>query len=68
LREKAREHDRYKQAIQRTLEESLPVADDVLASPWATDEDFELFGYSLNGIRQFASTCLARRLKVIGLG
>ena len=35
LREKAREDDRYKQAIQRTLEESLPVADGVLSPPWA---------------------------------
>ena len=32
LREKAREDDRYKQAIQRTLEESLPVADGVLSA------------------------------------
>jgi ribonucleoside-diphosphate reductase beta chain len=68
LREKAREDDRYKRAIQRTLEESLPVADGVLSPPWATDEDFELFGYSLEETRQFAGTCLMRRLKVIGLG
>jgi len=69
LREKAREDDRYKAAIQRTLEESLPVADGVLAPPWAPDDDdFELFGYSLEQTRQFAGTCLMRRLKVIGLG
>ncbi len=69
LREKAREDDRYKQAIQRTLEESLPVADKVLSPPWAPeDDDFELFGYSLEQTRQFAGTCLMRRLKVIGLG
>ena len=69
LREKAREDDRYKQAIQRTLEESLPVADGVLSPPWMEDEDdFELFGYSLEETRQFAGTCLMRRLKVIGLG
>ena len=68
LREKAREDDRYKQAIQRTLEESLPVADGVLSPPWAEGEDFELFGYSLEETRQFAGTCLMRRLKVIGLG
>jgi ribonucleoside-diphosphate reductase beta chain len=67
LREKAREDDRYKQAIQRTLEESLPVADGVLSPPWAEEEDFELFGYSLEETRQFAGTCLMRRLKVIGL-
>ena len=68
LREKAREDDRYKQAIQRTLEESLPVADGVLSPPWMEDEDdFELFGYSLAETREFAGTCLMRRLKVIGL-
>jgi ribonucleoside-diphosphate reductase beta chain len=68
LREKAREDDRYKEAIQRALQESLPVADGVLSPPWAEDvEDWELFGYSLDETRQFAGTCLARRLKVIGL-
>jgi ribonucleoside-diphosphate reductase beta chain len=70
LREKAQEDDRYKQAIQRTLEEALPVADGVLQPPWAVDagDDFELFGYSLEETRQFAGTALMRRLKVIGLG
>jgi ribonucleoside-diphosphate reductase beta chain len=69
LREKAREDDRYKQAIQRTLEQALPLADGVLQPPWAEDagDDFELFGYSLEETRQFAGTCLMRRLKVIGL-
>ncbi len=69
LREKAREDERYKRAIQRTLEESLPVADGVLSPPWAPEEDdYELFGYSLAQTREFAGTCLSRRLKVIGLG
>jgi ribonucleoside-diphosphate reductase beta chain len=68
LREKAREDERYKQAIQRTLEEALPVADKVLSPPWAPEgDDWELFGYSLAETRQFAGTCLMRRLKVIGL-
>jgi ribonucleoside-diphosphate reductase beta chain len=69
LREKAGEDDRYKQAIQRTLEEALPLADGVLQPPWAENagEDFELFGYSLEETRRFAGTCLMRRLKVIGL-
>jgi ribonucleoside-diphosphate reductase beta chain len=69
LREKAREDERYKQAIQRTLEQALPLADSVLQPPWAVDadEDFELFGYSLEETREFAGTCLMRRLKVIGL-
>ena len=69
LREKAHEDDRYKAAIQRTLEEALPAADGVFSPPWAEgDEDFELFGYSLAETKQFAATCLMRRLKVIGLG
>ena len=69
LREKAREDDRYKQAIQRTLQQALPLAEGVLQPPFAedADEDFELFGYSLEETRQFAGTCLMRRLKVIGL-
>jgi ribonucleoside-diphosphate reductase beta chain len=69
LREKAREDERYKQAIQRTLEEALPVADGVLQPPFVEDagEDFELFGYSLEETREFAGTALMRRLKVIGL-
>jgi ribonucleoside-diphosphate reductase beta chain len=69
LREKAHEDERYKVAIQRTLEEALPIADGVFSPPWAEDgDDFELFGYSLGETRQFAATCLMRRLKVIGLG
>ncbi|MGH2974042.1 MAG: ribonucleotide-diphosphate reductase subunit beta [Solirubrobacterales bacterium] len=68
LREKASEDERFKQAIQRTLEESLPIADGVLSPPWAPqDEDYELFGYSMAETRKFAGTCLMRRLKVIGL-
>src|SRR5690349_17783994 len=68
LREKAGEDERYKRAIQRTLEEALPVADGVLSPPWAPEEDdYELFGYSMAETREFAGTCLMRRLKVIGL-
>jgi ribonucleoside-diphosphate reductase beta chain len=68
LREKAHEDERYKQAIQRTLEEVLPVADGVLSPSWAPpDEDYEVFGYSLADTRRFAGTSLMRRLKVIGL-
>jgi ribonucleoside-diphosphate reductase beta chain len=68
LREKAHEDEHYKAAIQRTLEEVLPVADGVLSPPWAPpDEDYEVFGYSLADTRKFAGTSLMRRLKVIGL-
>jgi ribonucleoside-diphosphate reductase beta chain len=69
LREKVREDERYKKAIQRTLEESLPIADGVFAPPWAEGGDeVVIFGYSIGETRQFAATCLMRRLKVIGLG
>jgi ribonucleoside-diphosphate reductase beta chain len=69
LREKAAEDSSYREAIQRTLQEALPVADQVLSPPWALeDENEELFGYSLVDTRAFAGTCLMRRLKVIGLG
>jgi ribonucleoside-diphosphate reductase beta chain len=69
LRDRAREDERYKAAIQRTLEEALPVADGIFMPPWAEGgDDFELFGYSMDETRQFAATCLMRRLKVIGLG
>ncbi len=68
LREKVREDERYKKAIQRTLEESLPVAEGVLSPPWAPeDEDVEIFGYTMAQTREFAGTCLMRRLKVIGI-
>ncbi len=68
LREKVAEDERYKRAIQRTLEEVLPVADGVLSPPWAPpDEDYEVFGYSIADTRKFAGTSLMRRLKVIGL-
>jgi ribonucleoside-diphosphate reductase beta chain len=68
LQEKASEDDRYREAIQRTLQESLPVADKVLSPPWAQDdEDYEMFGYTLTETREFAATCLTRRLKFIGL-
>lgn len=68
LREKAHEDDRYKLAIQRTLEESLPAAQGVLSPPWAPDdEDYELFGFSIADTQAFAAKCLMRRLKVIGL-
>jgi len=68
LREKAHEDDRYKQAIQRTLEESLPAAQGVLLPPWAPeDEDYELFGFSIADTQAFAAKCLMRRLKVIGV-
>ena len=68
LRERVNEDERYRRAIQRTLEEAAPVADGVLSPPWAPDtDDWELFGYSLAETREFAAKCLMRRLKVIGI-
>jgi ribonucleoside-diphosphate reductase beta chain len=68
LQEKVSEDDRYREAVGRMLAESLPVAEKVLAPPWAPeDEDVEMFGYTLNETREFAATCLTRRLKFIGL-
>jgi ribonucleoside-diphosphate reductase beta chain len=68
LRDKAQEDPAYGRAIQRTLQETLPIADAVLAPPWAEDVDtYELFGVSLDDTRAFALQALTRRLKVIGL-
>jgi ribonucleoside-diphosphate reductase beta chain len=69
LRDMAEEDDRYREAIQRAIEESLPAADTVLTPPWAADfgDDYELFGVSIADSRAFAMQALTRRLKVIGL-
>jgi len=68
LRDAANQDERYKEAIQRTMEEALPVADAVLSPPWAEDSgEFELFGVTLEDTRRFAMQALTRRLKVIGL-
>lgn len=68
LREKAGEDPSYAAAIQRTLEEALPVADGVLSPPWVEDpDDWEIFGISADETRAFAAQALTRRMKVIGL-
>jgi ribonucleoside-diphosphate reductase beta chain len=67
LRDMARLDPRYMTAIQRTLQEVLPVADGVLRPPWATDDDEVLLGFSVNDTRAFAAKALERRMKVIGL-
>jgi ribonucleoside-diphosphate reductase beta chain len=69
LMEMAAADPRYREAIQRTLVESLPVAEAVLRPPWAPadDDDFALFGASMRETQAFAAQCLTRRLKVIGL-
>jgi ribonucleoside-diphosphate reductase beta chain len=68
LRDMANEDARYADAIHRTMQEALPAADKVLSPPWAQEEeDYEMFGVSLEETRNFAAQALTRRLKVIGL-
>jgi ribonucleoside-diphosphate reductase beta chain len=67
LAECVREDERNRQVIQRMLEESIPVADQVIDPPWAEEDDYELFGVSREETHAFAAQCLSRRLKVIGL-
>jgi len=60
--------DRYRDVIQKMLEQSLPVADKVIDPPWPEEEDnTELFGASREETHAFAAQALGRRLKVIGL-
>jgi ribonucleoside-diphosphate reductase beta chain len=66
LRDMARQDDKYREAIVRTLGESGPVADGVLTPPWY-EEGQDLFGVSIEETREFAMKALDRRLKVIGL-
>jgi ribonucleoside-diphosphate reductase beta chain len=67
LTDMAKADDRYREAIQRTMAEALPIADAVLDPPWAEEDDWDLFGYSRDETHAFAAECLSRRLKVIGL-
>jgi ribonucleoside-diphosphate reductase beta chain len=68
LTEMAAADNRYREAIQRMLAESLPVAEKVLDPPWADeDEEWEAFGASKEETHAFAAQALTRRLKVIGL-
>jgi ribonucleoside-diphosphate reductase beta chain len=69
LMEMASADSRYREAIQRMLVESLPVAEGVLRPPYAPEDEDEpgLFGTSMRETQAFAAQCLTRRLKVIGL-
>ena len=69
LTEMASADERYRQAIQRTLVQSLPVAEGVLRPPFAPEDEDEPgpFGVSMRETQAFAAQCLTRRLKVIGL-
>jgi ribonucleoside-diphosphate reductase beta chain len=70
LRDMAREDERYRQAIARTLAEVGTVAQGVLRPKWMdeSEEDIDLLGVRVSDAREFAARALARRLKVIGLG
>ena len=67
LTDMAKQDTRYREAIQRTMAEALPIADAVLDPPWAEEDDWDLFGYSRDETHAFAAQSLSRRLKVIGL-
>jgi ribonucleoside-diphosphate reductase beta chain len=68
LTDMAREDTKYRDAIQRTIAESLPVTEKVLDPPWVEDEEnWNLFGVTKEETHAFAAQCLSRRLKVIGL-
>jgi ribonucleoside-diphosphate reductase beta chain len=67
LTDMASADDRYRAAMQRTMAEALPVADQVLDPPWPEEEDTELFGANRDETHDFAAQALTRRLKVIGL-
>src|SRR4051794_38935773 len=69
LMEMAGADSRYREAIARTLRESLPVAEGVLLPPFAPEDPDEpgVNGVSPRETQDFAAQCLTRRLKVIGL-
>jgi ribonucleoside-diphosphate reductase beta chain len=67
LTDQVQEDQRYRDVIQRMIEEATPIADKVIDPPWATEDDYELFGVSREETHAFAAQCLTRRLKVIGL-
>jgi ribonucleoside-diphosphate reductase beta chain len=70
LREMTQRDPRYGAAIQRTLQEVLPIADGVLRPKWVpadVADDEPLFGATIAQTRAFAAQALSRRLKVIGL-
>jgi ribonucleoside-diphosphate reductase beta chain len=68
LTDMANEDTKYRDAIQRTIAESLPVTEKVLDPPWVDDEEnWDIFGVTKEETHAFAAQCLSRRLKVIGL-
>jgi ribonucleoside-diphosphate reductase beta chain len=62
-----KEDDRNREVIQKMLEVSLPIADQVIDPPWDEEDDIDYAGVSRAETHAFAAQCLARRLKVIGI-
>jgi Ribonucleotide reductase, beta subunit len=70
LRDMAQRDARYGEAIQRTLAETLPIAQGVLRPKWIpedTPDDKPLFGATIAETQAFAAQALQRRMKVIGV-
>ena len=67
LTDSVQEDARFRDVIQKMLEQAIPVADKVIDPPWAEKDDYEMFGVSREETHAFAAQCLTRRLKVIGL-
>ena len=61
------EDERYSDAIQRTLEEALPVADGCSTRPGPTRTTGSCSASAATRPTRSPRTCLTRRLKVIGL-
>jgi ribonucleoside-diphosphate reductase beta chain len=60
--------ERYRERVQATLNELLPLAAGVLVPRgYSVGEEYEFFGYSSQEQAEFAYSALARRLKVIGV-
>jgi ribonucleoside-diphosphate reductase beta chain len=60
--------ERYRERVQQTLNELLPLAAGVLVPKgYAVGDDYEFFGYTAQEQAEFAYSALSRRLKVIGV-
>jgi ribonucleoside-diphosphate reductase beta chain len=60
--------ERYRERVQQTLNELLPLAAGVLVPKgYAIGDEYEFFGYTSQEQAEFAYSALSRRLKVIGV-
>lgn len=66
LRDMAEESDHYKEIVQQTLAELVPIAAQVLVPKGVEDPyNWEMFGYTSEQINEFAFKALSRRLKAM---